>query len=85
MSSWNKEKVAHKHQNVMGEQLHVHPMSAWQNGDIPVNATMITTFMIKIKCNWSKSTYSSQSLIYQCQTCSIKLNGLLKNNLIDNA
>ena len=54
----------------------------WQNGDIPVNTTMITTFMIKIKCNSSESAYSSQNLIYQCQTCNIKLNGLLKNNLI---
>lgn len=60
-------------------------MSALQNGDIPVNTVMITTFMIKIKCNSSESAYSSQSLIYQCQTCNIKLNGLLKNNLIYNA
>ena len=52
-------------------------------GDIPMNTAMITTFMIKIKCNWSEFTYSSQSLICQCQTCNIKLNGLkLKNNLI---
>ena len=29
----------------MGEQLHVNPMSAWQNGDIPVNTTMITNKM----------------------------------------
>ena len=85
MSSLSNEKVVHKHQNVMGEQLHVNPMSAWQNGDIPVNTTMITTFMIKIKCNSSESAYSSQNLIYQCQTRNIKWNGLLKNNLIYNA
>ena len=52
-------------------------------GDIPMNTAMITTFMIKIKCNWTEFTYSSQSLICQCQTCNIKLNGLkLKNNLV---
>lgn len=76
----------YKHQNVMGEQLHVNPMSAWQNGDVPVNTAMITKNASEaIKCNWSKSTYSSHSLIYHCQTCNIKLNGLLKNNLIYNA
>ena len=49
---------------------------------IPCLLDMITTFMIKIKCNSSESAYSSQNLIYQCQTRNIKWNGLLKNNLI---